>query len=627
MVTNASQHPRSTRQESEPSTKTETKINPNSEAQNLRVQERNAGLLQQTAQMLIRQAAEEAALLDDRRSSAKIQAHAADALWNQDTEYARKLFVRAFDRAITNYREGKDSRLQVAGGLSISRPDIRLEILAMVTRRDLGLGEKLREKYVSEKARELEEERGVPTGSFDSAFGKVDVAAGDLLKIAELLLDVDQNAAFGVAQRAFASGIPQAAGYFFALLSKRNRPAADHMYRLALGRLRQDSAPVPGQLLLVSAYPFGDPQVWIAGGDGVNSYRLELPKNFVIDNQLVRMFLEVALTVLTRTATADLTHFPDRNARLGSALFAARLLEPKVAQFHAAILPEWRMVTLKLLASAGDRSRVVDDALQEVADARETSSAPDARALVQQLLERAEGISNSTARDNLYRKAASAADRLGDSAWALEIADKISDLAYRDAVRSELKFSAATRALKERRFDDAHKLALEVAEIDQQVYVLLEIARAVIKDKDRAGVLLEEAAQRATAAPKTTKRLCALIGISHLYAAVDSVRSFEIANEAIRTANKVLGYDSDQAQIVRATEGPGEHNSSVEVIAVEAFDLLRTLQILAGIDFDRTLGLAQSLESKPLRLASIVAIGASVMEKKVQRWHGGSGIN
>lgn len=63
------------------------------------------------------------------------------------------------------------------------------------------------------------------------------------------------------------------------------------------------------------------------------------------------------------------------------------------------------------------------------------------------------------------------------------------------------------------------------------------------------------------AAPKTTKRLCALIGISHLYAAVDSVRSFEIANEAIRPGNEVLGYDSDQGQIVRATEGPGEHNS------------------------------------------------------------------
>jgi hypothetical protein len=161
-----------------------------------------------------------------------------------------------------------------------------------------------------------------------------------------------------------------------------------------------------------------------------------------------------------------------------------------------------------------------------------------------------------------------------------------------------------------------HQLARKVDTIDQQTYLFLELVRAVRKDKDRANTFLDEAAQRAQAAPKTDARLRALLGIAYLYSSFDSDRSFDIAAEAVRTANKVPSYDSDQARLVRNMETRGGHGSSVEIKTVEGFDLVMTLAALASIDFNRTLALTQTLESKPLKLATIVAIGASVIEKK-----------
>lgn len=573
-------------------------------------------LVREAAQNMIRQAAEEAARLDDRRCAARIQGAAANAIWSSDRDHARILFRRAFAAATDYYRKRTDSRPAASRGLSLSPPDIRVEIINLVNRRDGLLGGQLMEKYAEEKQREFEEKRGLPAGSFDPAFGKVDIAASDYLKIAESLLDVDEKAALGFAQRSFASGIPQAAGYFFSQLAARNRSAADQMYRMAIDRLGQDNAPVPGQLLLLSAYPFGDKQVWVAGGAGVNSYRFEVPKDFTINVQQVQSFITVAYAVLTRTAGLDLSQFADATTRLGSALFAARLLEPKIAQFQPALLPEWHAVTVRLLQSAGDKSRDVDQALDEVAKAQETAPSPDAKERIQQLLARAERTSDPVKRDDLYRQAAFDADKLGDRSWALEIADEITDVDYRKSVRSALHFDAAIRSLKQKRFDEAHRLALQVDKVDQQTYLLLELARSAGREKNRANMFLEEAEQHATAAPKTTERLRALLGIAHAYAGFDSVRSFEIAGEAVRTANKAPAYDSDEARLVRMTQSRSGHSFALDVTPVESFDLAKTLALLAGTDFHRSLGLAELLENDPERLASVVSVCASVIAKE-----------
>ena len=58
-------------------------------------------------------------------------------------------------------------------------------------------------------------------------------------------------------------------------------------------------------------------------------------------------------------------------------------------------------------------------------------------------------------RDNRFGSAATAAMQGGDFARALEIADRISDMDYRQRVREWINSRAANKAIEEKRIDDA----------------------------------------------------------------------------------------------------------------------------------------------------------------------------
>ncbi len=133
-------------------------------------------------------------------------------------------------------------------------------------------------------------------------------------------------------------------------------------------------------------------------------------------------------------------------------------------------------------------------------------------------------------------------------------------------------------------------------------------------DRTRAVELLDEAAQRAAGADNTAEKLRAQLGIANLYASFDPARGFEIAADAIKTANRVPSYNPDQAHLTR-----------VFFLAQQHFSLKRdcrrlrsgkALANLARADFDRAIALAQSLEPKPLKLTTLVTIASSVFDQK-----------
>jgi len=580
-------------------------------------------VLQQRGLDLLRQAAEDAIGIEDRRSSAKILAAAADALWERDQERARKLFQHAFETAVNYYRDTKDDNLvRVTQGGSIGRQDLRLEVIKLASGRDAALGRKFSDQYIEEKKRELQENRTqnkLDGGGDSRLFGKTDPASGDLLRTAQTLLAVDLKLAVSLAQRAFSTGIPQSAPSFFIQLANRDRTSADQVYLTALERLRNDGAATPGQLLLLSAYPFGENRVWVTDGENTNSYGFQPPKDFTLDEQLIRRFIATAFTVLARTTELDPSQSPDVASWFGGALFAARLLEPKVAQYQPALLGDWRGLGARLAGltavKAGDG---VEHTLQDVARETRQATNPDNTDRIKELLDRAQQTADFARRDDLYQQAAFETNRGGDLSRALNIADKISDSDFRSKVRSWLNFDAATRATNERRFDDARRLALEVEATDERAYLFFQIASAALKEKDRARAieLLNEAAQRATAADNSPEKIRAQLGIANIYAGIDPLRGFEIIGEAVKAANRIPNYSPDQTGLVRALSMRSGRGSMIMSNSVEGFDLGKTLAILARSDFDRALLLAQSLDSKPLKLATLVAIASAVFDKK-----------
>ena len=98
---------------------------------------------------LVSSLADEARSFKDQTRRARVQARAADVLWDTDPERARELFRRAWEAAETvdaenaKKRAEEMKRLEASGEPVVIRggPDLRSEVLRLVAKRDRKLGE------------------------------------------------------------------------------------------------------------------------------------------------------------------------------------------------------------------------------------------------------------------------------------------------------------------------------------------------------------------------------------------------------------------------------------------------------------------------------------------------------
>src|SRR5215510_10779271 len=98
---------------------------------------------------LVSTLADEACSFKDQTRRARVQARAADVLWDSDPERARELFRRAWEAAeivdaeTAKKRAEEMRRLESAGEPVVVRggPDLRSEVLRLVAKRDRKLGE------------------------------------------------------------------------------------------------------------------------------------------------------------------------------------------------------------------------------------------------------------------------------------------------------------------------------------------------------------------------------------------------------------------------------------------------------------------------------------------------------
>lgn len=577
--------------------------------------------LQQRAISLISDAARDAVTLESRRNIARIQSLAGDSIWKYDTERARELFEKAFETAVTHYRETKDEdRETLPSGATVNRTDMRQEVIRAVAKHDPAFAKKLTERFIEEKRREIDARQGrnPDPKSENSLMGKADQGGEQLLRLATTLLETDRQAAIELAQRSVDLSISYGTASFLAQIANRDRRAADELFLFALARIGREQFVYPGQILMIGAYPFGEDRVWISDGSGTSSYGFSRPVNFVLDPVLITRFLTSAAELLARVSQINTTQYPEMVPRVNSGLFAARLLEPKVTQYAPSLLEKWPALLAALHAAATERSREgISQTLDSLNKEKEPLTPTDTGDRVKQALDRAEKTTNFATRDELYAQAAQEARRGGDMSRALSISDKIADFEFRQSVRDWLNFTASSDALSARRIEDAKRYAMEVSATDQRAYLLFQIANALLKDKDRAPAieLLEEAARRASAADNTVEKLRALLGIANSYAAIDPSRAFEVATEAVQVASKVPNYGPDYSRMFRVLKRKDGGSVSVSSSDVEGFDLEKTLAVLAKSDFERALGLAQALESKPLQLLTIVAVAKTLLDK------------
>ncbi len=579
---------------------------------------------------LVNSLADEARSFHSQTLRARVQARAADALWETETERARALFRRAWEAAVAaddendrRVAEERKRQERERGSFSIQLPpSLRTEVLRLAAKRDRALGEEfLAEMDAAKKTGET------ATAPFDSD-GDVDrqtsgagrrndpteapAAVSKRLRLAiQLLEDGDVERAIQFADPAL-GGVNMPALEFLARLRPKNAKAADERYLAFVARASLDPASDPNTVSLLSSYIF-TPALYVTfsptGGSNSNSWGRAFPAPSDIAPQLRAAYFRTAASILLRPIPP-----PDQDrtssGRAGWHMVIARLL-PLFDQYAPDRSAQLRAQLALLLPDTPERSRGPNN------NALTRGLVPEDpnRDRVQESLNRLNNAKTADERDSIYVDAVLDAIRQKDPRVE-EFVNKIENLDLRRQLRSYVDYEAAERAVRDKDAEAALRLArsLNLTPI-QRTWLLTEVAKLFTKNEPgRAIELLDEALAEVKRIDQASPdRVRALVAVATQLAELDRARSWEIVREIVEAANDAEGFTGEDGRLTIRLQTKNMVNTSSN--SVQSFDLAGIFAVLAREDLNRATTLARDFKGESPRAVATLAIARAVLEK------------
>ncbi|HLE63135.1 MAG TPA: hypothetical protein VI750_08355 [Pyrinomonadaceae bacterium] len=560
--------------------------------------------------------AEDAHSFRDQKLRARVQARAADALWESDTEKARALFRRAWENAgnadaEANKNQSEELRkLRASGGPVVmrGRPDIRNEVLRLVAKRDTELGEEFLKTLEEAVERDTKEADFELTRNGNSAAP----SAAKRLQVARRLLeDGDVETALKFAGPVL-DQVNRDSINFLSALREKNAQAADQRFLSLLARAELDPGSDANTVSGLSSYAF-TPFIYITfspdgGGNQMQeragSQRPDVPA------PVRAAFFRVATQILLRPSP-PLDQDRTSAGRTGKFMVIRRLLplfdeyEPeKAANLRA------QMAALTADVPEGMRSgdnRAVTRGILPDDTSRDTLDA------MQNRLDRAR---TSEDRDAIYADYATALAGKGDLR-AKDLVDKIEDSEARKSVRGYTDFQFAQLAVRNKDIAEAMRIAKtgELSAI-QRIWTYTRIARLLIDtDRPRAVEVLEAAGTEARRiSGSDPDRPKGLMAVATGMIPGDRVRAWELITEAVKAANSAENFTGEDGNVSSRLQT--RQMVLVTNASSEDFDLTGAFRALARDDFQRSIELAKSLTGEAARSLATLAIGRSALEKR-----------
>lgn len=576
-----------------------------------------------TAVSLVSNLADEARGFRDLTLAARVQARAADALWDADNERARALFRRAWEAADTADRESlrkqeeeRRAALSENGAFAqMNAPNLRAEVLRLAARRDRSLGEEFLAKLDEAKK---QDENG--TNKDESALSRLDPSRPSQsitqrLQLAQSLLAGDET------ERAlqFADPVLQSVTMqglsFLSTLRQKDAKLADERYAAMLMRAAADPLSDSNTVSLLASYIF-TPYLFITidPKGGVNSSRFnEADTPSDIAPALRNAFLNMAAQVLLRPLPQP---EQDRttSGRSGLYFMLARLL-PLFDQYMPERSPALRAQMAALAQNVSEDLRNgKNEWLKEGLSPEEEATA--SRNEVQEALDRAEHETNPARRNQAYAQAALEAANKGDMR-ARDYADKIDDSDLRKAARAYVDYSLVNAAINRKDAQEAARLARtgELTNI-QRVWAYTESARLMAKsDAVRAAEMLEEAAKEASRiGTSDADHARALVAVATQMFQLSRQRGWEMMGEVVRASNSAEGFTGEDGRVTASFITKG--SASVSSSSVASFDLAGIFASLAKDDFNRAVELTKEFNTEAPRAAATLAIARAVLNEK-----------
>ena len=567
---------------------------------------------------LVTTLADEARSFKDQTRRARVQARAADVLWDTDPDRSRELFRRAWDSAAVVDAETAKNRAEElrkgreGNGPVILRggPDLRSEVLRLAAKRDKKLGEEFLK--VLDEAQEKERSEAVNATRQNDT--QAQLGASKRLQLARRLVQD------GEIERAMEFAAPALdrvtidSIFFLSTLREKNATLADNAFLSLMQRVSRDPTSDANTVSGLSSYLF-TPFLYVTfereGGSNQSRGRGPTPPP-QISNSLRDSFLSLAASILLQPSPAP-EQDQTTSGRLGKYMVIKRLL-PLFEHFQSDLAASLR-TQMTALAS------YVPQDFQQGPNRALTAGLQDESAEgdpLEQMQDRLDRAGKTEMRDAIYADYAVALTDKGDPR-AKELVDKIENADLRKKVKAYTDFQLAQAAVRNKDATEATRLARagELTSI-QKVWALISAAKLVAAaERSRASDLLEEAlTESRRISGSDPDRARALTGVAAGFAEIDPVRSWETLSEVIKAANAVEGFTGEDSTIVAQLQTP-QMVVSTSASAAE-FDLLTIFRSLSHADLLRAIQVSKGFTGEAPRAVATLAIARSVLERRDQ---------
>ena len=591
-----------------------------------------------TAVSLVTTLADDARTFREPGLRARVQARAADALWETERERAQTLFRRAWDEAEAadaeadrRVAEERNRQRRERGSFSIQLPpSLRTEVLRLAARRDRALGEEFLTKLDEARKREAESaatsnER--PADASQDAGGKpqrpdpmdTPPAIAKRLRLAiQLLEDGDTERATQFADPALGAVTPPGLE-FLARLRAKNAAAADERYAAMVGRAALNPASDANTASLLSSYLFTPTLFMVftaSAGSNANSWgRPGMLPPADASPQLRAAFFRAAASILLRpTPTPDQDH--TSAGRAGWYMVIARMLPlfDQHAPDKSAALRA-KMASLAPDTPEGLRQPGANNALTRGLVPEDPN-----RDRVGETLARLDRAKTVDERDAVYVDAVFDAVRQKDPRVE-EFLGKIEDTDTRQRLRAFVDFEAARNAVGEKDVTEVLRLArLNTLTSLQRAWTLTEAARLLSKSEPgRAVELLDEALTEAKERidPASKDRVSALVAIATQLVELDRARTWEVMHEVVKASNAAKDYTGEDGRF--NTRFQTKNMTMASSSSAQSFDLNDIFSKLAREELQRAADLARSFEGESPRAFATLAVARTVLDVKAEK--------
>jgi hypothetical protein len=606
------------------------------------------------ATSLLLDIAEESSKFRDLMLRARVQARAADTLWDADQDRARDLFKKSWSAAdiadketMRRFNEEVKAAMKERGSWAGNMPTrVREEVLKLVARRDKSLAEDLlkkldeAQKEESENAaKELKEEDQSPFENPNDPY-ELTPAQRQRISVARSLLETDVERAVQFADPALFRVSMDTIGFLSALREK-NAALADQRYLSMLARAASDPSSDANAVSFLSSYIFTPFQFVRYGREGSISSNVTGSSNKPFDNDEARSaFIRFAEQVLLRPVQQR--EQPGATTGNWGTFKTIERLMPDFERYASPETVTAMRAQMGLLKPGQQPQQQTDD---DDIFLPKTSPQDEGKDFVQRAIERADRAKTQEERDQIYLTAAITATHKNDQR-AYMLIDKVEDSEMRGRLRAFVDFMFVSKAIedlrsqkkdeekskqktaaKDQKRTDEKKKTITIDEVVnlirkgeithfQRAWGLIEVARIIGKsDKEKARDLLEEAANEAQRISNSDPdRPQAFVGITTAYLEINRQRGWEFVSETVRAANSCESYKGEDARLTTRIQTKGM--SSVMTSSLENYDLPNLFKALAKQDLNRAISQARSFGGESPRSTAIITIAQTILQKK-----------